>query len=320
MIGGIYNRRMRLATHALDSLPPGLAEALDGPRRIEVLQSRSTPHTAVHQLTLGDGRTVWCKQYLRKLADAAKEYAFLTDAWAAGLPVVEPLALLADRGALVTRHAGGSSLSSKVRQAFDGTCGAAQLRETAEDCARSGEFLARWHSRTITPSADDPSRVVQIVETLAPREVRRFAELAAEAEGEETFRVRAHGDFGPHNILADGAAAVILDPSFPDDLDVLGNLASPCEDAGRFVACLHDTTARTPGSRVSRTLIDAFLGAYNAVARNPIDPSSPALRLFTARHLLQNLLDWRSRPTPAFAVLRRFERWVQQEESVSARS
>jgi hypothetical protein len=269
------------------------------------LRRRVTRHTDLREFVRsGEPDAVyWSKRYLIHPADAAKEYAFLRDAshalreWPA-LRVVEPVAL--ENDTLITRHAAGVSLSAALQSK--------RTADAAADVTRAGEWLGRWHSATIVAGGDDVTRIVSDVQrwmtTLgesddAARIIGRFEAAAARAAGGENWRVRAHGDFGPHNILILREDTIVLDPSFPDDLDVVGNIASPCEDLGRFCAYL----------RGADELTRSFLNGYNAVAARPVLPSSPMLLLCTARHLLRSMFDWKRRGTPVRLILRRFDRW-----------
>jgi hypothetical protein len=276
-----------------------------------VLQSRITPHTAVQQLRLrtpGRDDTLWSKRYLKRAGDARKEFEFLraADERLRAFPafaVVEPVVLIEEWSALVTRHAHGQDLWANVRRA------------APDEFGRAGEWLGHWHRPVAGRGADDSARIADGIEAVVSavgggrRIVELFRDLARRAADDEEPAVRVHGDFAPYNVIAGEGRIIVLDPSFRDDLDTLANVASPCEDLGRFQACLLSTAGRHFDSPGERRLRGAFVGGYNRVAERMIRPDSPRLLLFTARHLLQNLLDWRSF-VPRSLRLRRFERWL----------
>jgi hypothetical protein len=250
------------------------------------LRRRVTAHTDVRQFVrtgeLG-AETYWSKRYLVHPADAAKEYAFLRDASQAlrEWPALRVVepVALENDDTLITRHSAGVSMAVKLRSA---------------DVTRAGEWLGRWHSAT-TVAGD------------------------ARAAGVENWRVRVHGDYGPHNILVSGDDIVVLDPSFPEDLDAVGNIASPCEDLGRFCAYLRGAIRPDLHSPVADELTRSFLNGYNSVAARRVLPSSPMLLLCTARHLLRSMFDWKRRGTPARVVLRRFDRWFAAQSAMARR-
>jgi hypothetical protein len=291
-----------------------------------VLRHRRRPHTELWRVAIawaGGGEIVWVKRYLRDRGDAEKEWRFLHTAGARltdaqPLAVAEPIAWLAEEATLVTREAAGEQLSRRVARAFGRFAGDSRRAVAVEGCGRAGAWLRRLHAPPV-PGGDDPQRIVSFVDELlrshaaagAGSIVGTFALLARRAVGEEGQRVLVHGDFGAHNVFVDGDAAVAIDPSFPADLDALGNVASACEDLGRFLAVLVGTRLERTGSPVERQLARSFLDAYDEPGpQPPIRLESPSLVLFTAKHVLSNVVAWRGRLTPLTSALGRYAAWL----------
>jgi hypothetical protein len=292
---------------------------------VRVLRHLRRPHTELWRVAVawaGGGETVWVKRYLRDRGDAEKEWRFLHDAGARfadaqPLAVAAPLAWFAEEATLVTREAAGEQLSRRVARAFGHFAGDSRRAAAAAGCGRAGAWLRRLHAPPV-PGGDDPQRVVSFVDELlrahavagAGSIVDTFALLARRAIGEEGSRVLVHGDFGAHNVFVDGDAAVVIDPSFPADLDALGNVASACEDIGRFLAVLVGTRLERTGSPLERRLTRSFLDAYDASGPQPPIRQSPSLVLFIAKHVLANVVAWRGRFTPLPSALDRYAAWL----------
>jgi len=226
-----------------------------------------------------------------------QEFDDLRRVWEAlgpGAGVVRPVACWADRGAIVTLRARGSSLGRLVRRACRRTANRTLLAQAAALCTTAGTWLqvfqteGRRQVRNERPShlanPDDfleyvserltllPGLVPPVDRVLCRRLVAHAAAalhaLPARTWGTVTW---SHSDFGPHNLLADGDAVTVLDFELQPQ--------HPYFDLAYFVESLaHAAGPQAELSRVVR-LERAFLAGYGG----EIDP--PLLALFRLRHL-----------------------------------
>lgn len=257
-------------------------------------------HTIVEQVLM-ENRLYWMKTYLREPADAAREHAFLSQAWKDGLTVVEPFTLLDGAASLVTHHAEGEGLSRLIDRCFAPKASQAAWDEARGACAKSGRWLARlhaWHLADKRPQDVVPlcRQIHSLIRWLPQRTRRRILHLtdamAARLTSADLQRCRTHGDYAPHNILVSRDDLTVLDPAFPPEVVSLGNFCAPYEDVARFCGFLcgiHTEEVTCPGRAA---LIDCFLEAYGEGTGTTMDRHTPGLTLWLMKYLLLMMRDW----------------------------
>ena len=229
--------------------------------------------------------------------------------------VLTPLAAYGDLGAVFTQAVDAACLSDTIVRAV--RWGGDGLEGTVRGCWLAGRWLrdvqiATEHDKVLRT----PERLARPLHTRIERLValgRAFGLTAEQAEALHRWTddvaarvpecdrrtVRAHGDFGPGNLLFDGEHLWVLDFATAHDGPVL-------LDATRFLHQLRLVGAK-PGHRrgTLRALEDAFLDGLG----RPELRATTGYQLFMARHTLTHWTG-RARHRSARWWSRTYDRWI----------
>jgi len=302
----------------------------------ELLQYRNRPVSDVYQVRVGFGNGEGL-YWIKLSPQAEQEYRFLRSMYERfrGVPrlaVVKPVAYLEDCTALITGHAEGELLSSRIKRRINRVAGVLWRDERLkEDCYMCGKWLALLHSYHLLEN--EQSDVQELIEYIdlrlkklidksilekefCDRVLRYLFQNLSRVSPNDLVRVQTHGDYAPYNVLVSNKELFVCDPDVGGYFGRLGNFCPRHEDIVHFYNFLIAMSPQIVGSQTRRTLAAAFLQGYNDNTDSAVDESSPVFKAFLVKYKLLNTLDnWPSiinRLTGEKHRGRQFQRWFEK--------